>query len=200
MNKKLLFAAMALGATVYACNPKPSTSSQNDTTQIAKQPIDTALVGAPNSNEFAAQAAIGGMTEVESSAKMIKRTENSEIQTMAVMMVKDHGAANAELKAIAKKQKMNLPQTLPQEKLQAITQIESLAEEAQNLAYAQLMVNEHEQAVSLFTSASQGETNAELKAFATKHLPTLKAHLAHAKSVLKNLASPEKNSGTGKPQ
>ncbi|WP_162796289.1 DUF4142 domain-containing protein [Pedobacter namyangjuensis] len=198
MNKKLLFAAMALGATVYACNPKPSTSSQNDTTQIAKDPVDTALVGAPNSSEFAAQAAIGGMTEVESSAKMIKRTENPEIQTMAVMMVKDHGAANAELKAIAKKEKMNLPQALPQEKLQAIADIESMSEEAQNLAYAELMVREHEQAVSMFSSAGQSEPNPALKAFASKHLPTLKAHLAHAQSVLKNLSGAAKKSGTGK--
>jgi putative membrane protein len=184
-----------ISATLLACNPKPDTSSQNDTTQIAKEPIDTAIANATQIDNFAQQAAIGGMMEVESSAKMIKRTENPDIQTLATMMVRDHGAANAELKAIAKKENLNLPQVLPQDKLDELKKLEALQEEEQNRDYAALMVKEHLQAVDLFTTASQNEPNPTLKSFAAKHLPTLKAHLAHAMSVNKIIQSIKNDQG-----
>lgn len=195
MKTKYLLAGLVLSAGFYACNAKPDPGSQNDTTQIAKEPVDSALLAAPNSNSFAEQAAIGGMTEVESSAKMIKFTENPDIQTLATMMVKDHGSANAELKAIAKKEKLGLPQALPAEKLEEIKKIEGLQEEEQNRAYSNFMVKEHEAAVALFTTASQTEPNAALKAFAQKHLPILKAHLTHAISVQKMTESIKNDKG-----
>ena len=195
MKTKIIFAGLALSTMMYACNSKPSVSSQNDTTQIAKEPIDSTLLNASNTNAFAVKAAIGGMMEVETSAKMIKYTENPDIQTLATMMVKDHGAANAALKVIAKKEKLQLPQALPAAKLEEIGKLEGLQEEEQNRAYANLMVKEHEEAVALFASASQNEANVALKAFAQQNLTTLKAHLEHAKSVQKMIESIKNDKG-----
>jgi putative membrane protein len=191
-NNCLLLCASAM---LLACNPKPSPSSQNDTTEIAQQRVDTTLNTNPNMNGFAENAAIGGMMEVESSAKMIKFTENPDIQTLATMMVKDHGAANAELKEIAKKEKLNLPQSLPAEKVEKLNELSALQEEEANRYYAALMVKEHAEAVALFTTASQQETNPTLKAFATKHLPTLKAHALHAETVNKMIQSIKNDKG-----
>jgi len=182
-------------AFLFACTGKPSTSSQNDTSQIAKQPVDTTLATNPTMDQFAQKAAIGGMMEVESSAKMIKFTENPDIQTLATMMVKDHGAANSELKEIAKKEKLNLPQALPADKQEKLRELSTLKEEEANRYYADLMVKEHAQAVALFTSASQSETNPALKAFAVKHLPILKAHEAHAQTVNKMIQSIKNDKG-----
>ena len=187
---------LILSFSLLSCNPKQSTSSQNDTSQIAKDPVDTTLVNNTQIDEFAQKAAIGGMMEVESSAKMIKRIENPDIQNLATMMVKDHGAANKELEALAKKQQLNLPQTLPAEKLEELKKLEGLEEEeVLNRTYAALMVREHEEAVALFTAASQSEPNGTLKAFAIKHLPTLKAHLLHAQSVNKMVQSIKNDKG-----
>jgi putative membrane protein len=191
-NNCLLICASAV---LFACNPKPSPSSQNDTTEIAQQPVDTTLNTNPNMNDFAEKAAIGGMMEVESSAKMIKFTENPDIQTLATMMVKDHGAANAELKEIAKKEKLNLPQSLPADKVEKLNELSALKEEEANRYYAALMVKEHAEAVALFTTASQHETNPALKAFAAKHLPTLKAHALHAETVNKMIQSIKNDKG-----
>lgn len=192
--KYMLFAGL-LSSTFFACNPKPDTSSQDNTDQIAKPTVDSALVNAPNTDEFAQKAAIGGMMEIESSARMIKHTENPDIQTLATMMVKDHGAANAELKAIAKKEKLSLPQTLPREKLDILNKLDTMQEEARNREYAALMVKEHNEAVALFTTASESNGNAALKAFAQKHLPTLKAHLEHTESVNKIVQSIKNDQG-----
>lgn len=190
----LLMCGLA-SALLLACNPKPSTSSQNDTTQIAKERIDTVLTNNTAQNDFATKAAIGGMMEVESSAKMIKFTENRDIQTLATMMVKDHGAANSELKELARREELYLPQVLPADKLEKLKQLSDLQEEEANRFYAELMVKEHQEAVALFTAASQNETNPKLKEFAMKHLPTLKAHASHAVSVNKIMQSIKNDKG-----
>ncbi|MFD0941076.1 DUF4142 domain-containing protein [Pedobacter boryungensis] len=195
MKTKYLLLCALSSALLFACNAKPDPSSQNDTTQISKEPVDTALATNPNMDNFAEKAAIGGMMEVESSAKMIKFTENPDIQTLAAMMVKDHTAANNELKEIAKREKLNLPQTLPSDKMEKLNHISTLKEEEANRYYADLMVKEHQEAVALFTAASENESNAALKAFAVKHLPILKAHAAHAETVNKMIQSIKNDKG-----
>ena len=52
--------------------------------------------------------------------------------------------------------------------------------------YMKMMVEDHEKAVALFTSASKSE-DSEVKLFAVKKLPTLEMHLSHAKSLSRKL-------------
>jgi len=195
MKTKYLSLCALCSALLFACNPKPDISSQNDTTEIAKDKIDTTLLANPNVDNFAQKAAIGGMMEVESGAKMIKFTENPDIQNLATIMVRDHTAANNELKEIAKKEKLNLPQTLPADKVEKLDHMSTLKEEEANRYYADLMVKEHKDAVALFTAASQNESNLALKAFAIKYLPILKAHAAHAETVNKMIQSIKNDKG-----
>lgn len=195
MKTSNLMFTLLTSATLFACSSDSNTSSTNDTSEIAKEPVDSALLNAPNVNNFAQKAAIGGMMEVESSARMIKYTENPDIQTLATIMVKDHSTANAELKAIAKDEALNLPQTLPQEKLDILKKLDGLQEESRNREYAALMVKEHQEAVALFTAATRSESNAALKAFAQKHLPVLEAHLSHSQSVNKMMQSIKNDKG-----
>ncbi|SFH46067.1 DUF4142 domain-containing protein [Pedobacter insulae] len=190
-----LLSLVLLTAVISSCNPKPAPDSQNDLNQIAKDSIDNDLASATLKNEFVEQAAIGGMMEVESSARMIKHTENPDIQTLATIMVKDHGAANAELKSIAKKEEIFFPQSLPAEKLAKINTLDSLQEETCNRFYADLMVEEHKAAIALFSAASESESNPEIRAFAKKHLPILKAHYAHAMNTQKIIHSIKNDKG-----
>jgi len=175
------------GTTVSEKDPKDSSQRA----EIAREPNSPATADTTISmtvNDFATKAAIGGMMEVETSARMIKSTENPDIQTLATMMVKDHGAANKELMSIAKKVKLQLPTALPKEKTEVIAKMEPLKEDEKNQFYADLMVKEHNEAVALFEQASANETG-DLKAFAIKHLPILKLHRGHAISVQKMINS-----------
>lgn len=171
------------GTTVSEKDPKDSSQKA----EIAREPDNQTIADtnlAATINDFATKAAIGGMMEVETSARMIKSTENPDIQTLATMMVKDHGAANKELMFIAKKLKLQLPTELPKEKTEILAKMEPLKEDEKNQFYSDLMVKEHNEAVALFEQASSNETG-ELKTFALKHLPILKLHRSHAISVQK---------------
>ncbi len=196
MKKTYLTLAACGMAIAFGCQSgttgsekDPKDSSQK--AEIARESDNPATADtsiAATVNDFATKAAIGGMMEVETSARMIKSTENPDIQTLATMMVKDHGAANKELIIIARKLKVQLPTALPKEKTELIAKMEPLKEDEKNQFYADLMVKEHNEAVALFEQASTNETG-DLKAFAIKHLPILKLHQSHAVSVQKMINS-----------
>jgi len=184
--KHILLSAAVLGLLATGCQQNPKPSSQDNLEQIEKQQADTALLTGPN-NSFADQAAIGGMLELESSAHMIKHTENRDVQQLATMMVKDHGMANKELMQLAKNENISLPQSLPAEKLAVIKTLDSLKEDERNHYYAELMVKEHKDAVKLFRTAAQSETNIKLKAFAESKVGRLEHHLLEAEKLLKTM-------------
>lgn len=182
--RKTTLSVILIGATLTACQQSPNPSSQNNLDQIKQEKLDTKLEKGAT-NDFATKAAIGSMMEVESSALMIKRTENRDVQNPATIMVKDHLMAQKELKQIALKEKLSLPQALPTEKKSILASLDSLKEDERNHRYAELMVTEHEEAVALFKSASSEEGNAKLAEFAKAKLPTLEHHLMEARNVLK---------------
>ncbi len=175
---------MLAGCYLASCNQSPNPSSQNDLEQIRKEKPDPHLVEG-TANNFAANAAIGSMMEIESSALMIKRTENRDIQNLATVMVKDHLMAQKELKEIALKENLSLPQSLPPEKLLILSKLDSLKDDERNHYYAELMVMEHEDAVRLFRNAGKNDANASLADFARAKLPILEHHLMEANHVFK---------------
>jgi putative membrane protein len=59
--------------------------------------------------QFIQQAAISGMSEVQLSQLALKNAQSSGVKTFATMMIKDHGGANAELKALASTNDITLP-------------------------------------------------------------------------------------------
>lgn len=177
--KKILLLAVSMGFAFISCKQNPNPSSQNNLNQIRKDKIDPALEKG-SANDFATKAAIGTMMEIESSAIMIKRTENRDIQNLATIMVRDHLMAQRELKAIAKQNKISIPQRLPDDKKAILARLDSLKFDERNHFYAQLMVKEHEAAVNLFRAASTNETQPALANFAKKKLPTLEHHLMEA--------------------
>jgi putative membrane protein len=186
--------------------------------------------------QFIQQAAVSGMSEVMLSQLALKNAQSSEVKQYAAMMVKDHGNANAELKALAGAKNITLPDSSslsdptstvntaggtgsgsttdsgtsggttgsatsgttgtadasqggrnmnPAEKMDAL-RTSSTKEFDQN--YVQLMIRDHVKAVSLFESGSRS-ADPQVKAYATKHLPTLRMHLEHATALGKKTMS-----------
>lgn len=179
---KVYIVCMLVVAALSSCQRSQDTCSQDNLKQIAKTPKDKALDHGAKS-DFAMQAALGTMMEIESSAHMIKHTENRDIQNLATIMLRDHLMAEKELKSIAKQTQLYVPQELSKDKLETIAHLDGLDEFQRNLFYAQLMVKEHETAIKLF-SAGRNDSNTKLAQFAANKLPHLEHHLAEAKVVL----------------
>lgn len=137
---------------------------------------------AATSNDFVNEAASGGITEVEAGKLALEKSSSADVKTFANQMIKDHGAANDKLTALAQKLDIEVPDsaTLTQQAKQKVLE---MRDDSFDKAYAANQVKAHEDTVALFKKEAASSDNPELKAFATKTLPTLEGHLKMAKQL-----------------
>jgi len=177
--------------------------------------------------KFIKDACKGGHIEVKMGKLGVQKAQNSEVRQFAQKLVDDHTRANSELKQLAASKGCTLPE--PQDRITAIdddadrTQVREKTDadhadskdhaefkrEWQKLEsssgadfdrqYVRMTVMCHEKGVKEFEKVSQGTGDADVKAFAAKTLPTLREHLATARSLqtqVGGVGAPGAESGT----
>jgi putative membrane protein len=135
--------------------------------------------------EFITKAAAGGMYEVEAGKLAQAQGKSDGVKSYGDMLVKDHGAANDELKALASSKGAMLPSSLPDDKRKRLDKL-SKAKDFDREFIKQVGLDDHRKDIALFERASTKADDADVKAFAGKTLPTLKAHKDHAESLKKS--------------
>lgn len=142
-------------------------------------------------HNFVMEAAMGGMMEVELGRMATQQGASDAVKQFGQRMVDDHSKANQELVSLAQSKGITLPTTLDEKHQKEMTKFSSLSGAEFDREYTKMMVSDHRKDVSEFEKQSTRGTDADLKAFATKTLPTLKEHLQMAESL------PGAKSGSG---
>lgn len=169
--------------TSDAAPSSAATPHQREVTKDGK-PMDGKAMKAVTPESFASQAAIISKAEIELGQIALKNTQDEGVRKYAERMVKDHGAADKKLKAIAAKENLQLPQSLDAEHESLKTKLQGLKGEDFDRAYMSAMAKGHDKAVALFESVSQQpQMSGELKQFAASTLPTLEQHQEMAHSL-----------------
>lgn len=132
-------------------------------------------------DNFWINAAQGGMAEVELAKLALQKSQNPEVKKFAQMMVTDHSKANSELKALAAKKNVVLPTDMGSHK-STMDDLSKLSGAEFDKAYVEAMIEDHETDVDLFEDNTTN-SDADIKAFTTKTLPTLKSHLEMIKGI-----------------
>jgi putative membrane protein len=134
--------------------------------------------------EFFTKAAGGGMYEVEAGKLAEAKATDPQVKSFGAMLVKDHGAANEELKALASRKGAQLPGALPADKQKKIDKL-SQSKNFDKDFIQEVGLKDHKADIGLFEKASKGADDADVKAFAAKTLPTLRQHREHAQGLEK---------------
>jgi len=126
---------------------------------------------------FIQKAAGGGAQEVENGKMAEKQAKSAAVKSIAARMVADHTRLNNELTALANKKGVNF---------------NTGGVRAQNLGtgdfdrlYLKWLEEVHRADISEFERAAKSSDDSDLKAWASKALPTLKQHLAMVQSAEK---------------
>lgn len=133
----------------------------------------------------AAAAAEGGMAEVKFAQLALSNGHNAQVKSFAQKMVKDHSAANDELKTIANKNGIHLPGGLNAAHQTAYNKLSHLKGASFDSAYVTSQINDHEDANRVFTEGASSSTNRDLKNFFAKHQAHIKMHLDLARQLPK---------------
>lgn len=133
--------------------------------------------------EFMRKAAQGGAAEVELGTLATQHAARPAVKDFGARMVKDHGAANAELATLARAKGVDLHATLDPAHQAVRDRLMAQQGAAFDRAYMQEMVTDHTQDVAEFETASRTASDPDVRAWAGAKLPILREHLALARDV-----------------
>ncbi|HTI60299.1 DUF4142 domain-containing protein [Mucilaginibacter sp.] len=181
----VVFAAFAFQACQNkAKDSTESADSANMTKDTSTNPSATGGIAVDeNDAKFVTTAANDGMAEVAAGKLAQQKAVSKRVKAFADMMVTDHTKAGDELAAIAKTKNITLPAAPDADAQKKAEDMGKMSGKDFDKDYVNAMVDGHEKAVKLFTDASENCKDADLKAFATNTLPTLKMHLDSIKAI-----------------
>ncbi len=161
--------------------PSPSTPTGGETSPNSLSSRDS---------NFVMQAGQIGMLEVQLGRLAVQRGSSAGVKQYGQEMVEEHTRANQELMQLAMQKKVELPTEMSSQNKALTARLSGLSGTSFDTAYKQAMLDSHKQAIALFQAQSQQGQDPELKAWATKTLPNLQAHLQMVNQMLADSSKP----------
>ena len=134
-------------------------------------------------SDFVMKAGQANMAEIATGKIAESNGMSAATKAFGKRMVADHTKAGEGLKKAAKKSGANVPSSVSDEQKADADKLKAEKGADFDKAYAAQAVKDHEAAVSLFQEEASSGSDADLKAFAAKTLPTLQEHLKMAKML-----------------
>jgi putative membrane protein len=131
--------------------------------------------------EFLKDAAEINLEEIKLGQLAQTKSTMAEVKELGQMMVTEHQKSLAELTTLANKKGITIPKSVSAEANEKYNALNSKSEKKFNDDYCEMMVKGHKHAISLFETASKDATDPDIRQWAASTLPTLNAHLDHAK-------------------
>ncbi len=144
---------------------------------------------------FAKEAAMGGMAEVELGKLAEQNAQDNDVKQFGAKMVQDHSAANQKLMPILAEKDITAPQQLDEKHRKTLDKLSKMRGAEFDRAYMHDMVQDHESDVKKFRQEAEHGKDADLKSFAQNTLPVLEQHLKMAHDVNKSLTAVGSSSG-----
>ena len=134
--------------------------------------------------EFMEKAAQAGHTEVEASKMAQSKASAADVKSFAGAMIDDHTKVGDELSQLAASKNVKIPAEPSIAQRTKIKLLEVMSGASFDKRYAdEIGVTAHQDTIALFQKEASGGTDPDVKAFATKTLPSLNHHLEMAKAI-----------------
>ena len=167
--KRALVCAVVLAVSVGLC--------------LTGAAIGQTVKASSKDQQFLRHAANDGLAEVQLGQMAADRATNPEVKRFGQRMVTDHTKANQELMTLAQSQNISIPKETDKKHQKTVEMLAQKQGASFDREYMRLMVTDHEKAVQLFSTEVKEGHNAEIKAFASRTLPTLQEHLQMARQL-----------------
>ena len=169
-------------------------SNRNSSTTAAKGEQTGMGNMSSQDRDFIMDAAMGGMMEVELGRMAAQQGSSDAVKQFGQRMVDDHSKANEELTSLASSKGITLATTMDEKQHKDMMKLQAMTGADFDRAYSKMMLSDHKKDVSEFEKQSMKGTDPDLKAFASKTLPTLKEHLQMANALPANQSGGKMNS------
>jgi putative membrane protein len=132
---------------------------------------------------FMLNTAKAGMAEVELGKLAAQNASSDSVKKFGQRMVDDHSKGNDELKTLAASKNVVLPSEVDAQDKAMKDKMAAMKGEAFDREYMAMMVGGHTKVVESFRTEAKSGQDADLKAWVTKTLPAIEAHLKLAQDT-----------------
>jgi putative membrane protein len=140
----------------------------------------------PADKTFLTKVAEGGKKEIAVATAAMSSTTNPEVKSFARRIIDDHTRANHELETLAQSKGVSPASSTESAKTEK--------QEGSDKAFLKDMVKDHEKDIAMFERESRHGSDAEVKEWAAKTIPTLQEHLSLARSLQASLMGTDTSS------
>jgi putative membrane protein len=142
-----------------------------------------ALAASNPDESFYKKAAEAGLSEVELGQLASNKSPDPDVKKFGDMMVKDHGAANQKLQALASSKNISLPTKPGISQMATKAKLDVLSGQTFDKSYIKSQIKAHQETAALLKKEISSGQDADAQAFAKSVLPTVQAHLAAVKGL-----------------
>lgn len=132
---------------------------------------------------FVKTAGDAGMAEVKIATLGTQKAERADVKDFATMLVNDHGKVNGELNQLAQSKNVELSAIVSADTANSFKDLEQESGAGFDKAFLSQMKSAHEKSISNFEDAEKNASDGEIKSWASKTLPALRAHLDKIKEL-----------------
>jgi putative membrane protein len=142
------------------------------------------VVGAGSQDAaFASEACQVGVTEVQIGKLAARNTNNRQVRALARKLTDDHARAEKELGQLFVRKGIPPEETLARDLQSTVEKLAQLRGREFDVVFKEQVIEDHQKVIALFEKQARQGTDSELKAFAERHLPRLREHLAVAERL-----------------
>jgi putative membrane protein len=177
--------ALTLALPLAAAAQNPATAETK--AQRSDQAAADATKPSHSDAKFMKESAMGGLLEVQLGQLAKQNAVSESVKQFGQQMVNDHGKANEELKTLAETEGVTLPSQLDAKHTKELQRLQKLVGPEFDREYMKLMLEDHKKDIKAFQQEAQKGDDPEVKGFAQRTLPTLRAHLSIVEQTLSAL-------------
>jgi len=151
-------------------------------------PMDTPMQTRVDDKKFLKDAAMGSMAEAQLGKLAAEKASSDSVKQYGQKLASDHEKAAEELKQLAAKENVQIPDSLDSKHQSKIEKLGKLSGPEFDRAFVKDQMKDHQKDIDSYKAEAQYGTNPEVKMVAAKQLPALEQHLATAKDLSKQKA------------
>jgi putative membrane protein len=175
----VLFFLISCGSNNQSSTTTDSSQAKVDSTSSMKDSSLSASISQQDT-KFAVDATNIGMMEIALGNVAQQNAMRKDVKDFGAMMVKDHTGAADDLKKIADAKHITLPTALSADDQKKVDDMKAKTGNKFDKAYIDMMIDGHKKAADEFQDEIKSGSDADLRAFATKTLDVIHAHLDSA--------------------
>jgi len=181
MLQRLTGLLLACSLLTTSCNENRKTE-EKDSKDISEEHNKAKFESNDSEKDahFMVEAAITNLTEIQLGQLAQQKGTSSDVKELGKMMEKEHRASLAELKALASKKVISIPDSSTEDVQAAYKKLNDKHGKDFDTEFCEQMVKGHKEAISSFEKESREGKDADILTWTQNTLPVLRTHLEHA--------------------